>query len=310
MRCFLMYVTASAMCVTCAAQESSVEKLLEQSEPAIQTWIGKVSDALNQSDPKNNIVAQKVAANLNEAFADKHEIVKQVAIFAAGPDEQQPLTALAVLQLLNLPPNIVIETLAPYLNADNIKLRSFVLDWFQNHDNGGSDESPLQPVNYADYADYVRKRLNRNEDIPNGFVEYLFERSPGRALLAFNRADRRGETVDRLQEMRRELEQRGNIGKLPQPKAGVGQSDIFLAEHMISNAIWFKKHHFDHQFQDALPAAKQQLSKLSEQQQWWVRLYVAEIMRRYREFRQTEVLEKLSHDSNAVVSKSAKSAID
>ena len=252
----------------CMAQDVSVEQLLAQSDPVIQSGIEKVADALNQ----NSAEPRQLAANIR---ADKHEIVKQVAIFAAGPDEHQPLIALAILQLLDLPPSVNIEALAPYLNINDTKVRSFVLDWFQGHDNGGPDESPLKPVNYADYVDYVRN----NKDIPSGFVKYIFERSPGRALLVFNRADR-------------------------------PNSDILLAEHMVNNAIWHKKHRSKEQFQKALPEAQQHLSELASQEQWWGRMYAAEIMRQNRDFRRDEVMEKLSRDDNELVSKAAKSAME
>jgi len=310
----LVFAVVLAFCTSCAAQEPSVEKLLAQSEPAIQELIGKVSEALNQSsrDPQNNIKARQEIKKLQDSIADKGEIVKQVVIFASSPtsDEHRPLFALMILRLLDPPSKVVIPVLAPYLNAENKNLRSFVRDWFQGHDNGGSGSSRLKPVNYEDYADYVRAKINGNEEIPPAFIEYIYERSPDRALLVFNRADRRGKTVDRLRAMRKELEQQGNDvqDKLPQPRAGMGRSEILLAEHTIGNAIWLKKHSFDKQFPEALPEAKQQLSRLAGQDQWWVRLYVAEIMRRHRELRQADVLKKLRHDSNALVSKSAKSA--
>jgi hypothetical protein len=293
--------------VACSAQELDVEELLVQPEPAIQSSIEKVANALN----RNNVEARQLAADVLDANADKREIVTQVAIFAAGPDEQQPLMALAVLQLLDLPPNVIIEALAPYLNVDDVKVRSFVRDWFQGHDNAGSDESKLKPINFEDYADYVRKR---KEDIPNAFVEYLFERSPGRAFLVFVGTIPKSEAVKKLQAMREELEQQrpGGLDGLPQPRAGDGieQNELLLAEHVISNTIWLRKYYFQDRFPEALPEAKRQLTMLAEREQWWARLYVAMIMKRHRELRQAEVLEKLSQDSKELVSETEKSSLE
>lgn len=310
----LALVIVLTFCTPSVAQETSVENLLRQSEPTHQKRLGEVYDALNKSSREhspNNLEARQIVAELKDAIADEREIVKQVAIFAAGPDEQQPLVALAVLQVLDLPPGVVIDALSPYFNVNDVKVRSFVRDWFQNHDNGGSDESPLKRVNFEDYADYVRKKLQRKENIPEGFVDYLFERSPGRALLIFNLADRHGETVDRLKAMRRELDQRGNVGPnklppLPPPKEGLGRKEIVLAEHIISDAYWLHKNKFDEQSKAALPEAMAELEKLAKHKQWWARLYVVHIMRRHHGLLQDHILRQLAEDENELVSKAAK----
>jgi hypothetical protein len=84
--------------------------------------------------------------------------------------------------------------------------------------------------------------------------------------------------------------------------------EIELAAHIVSNAIWLNQNKFDEQFQKALPEATDELTKLAKQDQWWARLYVAEIMRQHRELRQPDVLQQLSTDSNGLVSEAAKSA--
>jgi hypothetical protein len=84
--------------------------------------------------------------------------------------------------------------------------------------------------------------------------------------------------------------------------------EIELAEHIVSNAIWLQKNGFNDRFQAALPEATDELTKLAKHDQWWARLYVAEIMRQHRELRQPDVLQQLSTDSNSLVSEAAKSA--
>lgn len=273
----LILVASLATCVPCVAQEVSFEKLLAQSEPAIQEQINHIYDALNQSgvDPRSNVAAIEKVQTLKVSVDDKGEIVKQLAIFAANPtgDEQQPLMANTILQLLDLPSSIVIRTLAPYLNADSANLRSFVQDWFQDHDNAASPGpglSPLQRVNYEDYRDYVRGLLASRQEVPGAFVDYIYERSPDRALLVFYFATA-------LQ--------------------GRKDPDIILAEHIVSNAIWFKENKFDERFQKALPEADAELSKLAKRQEWWVRRYVAEIMQQHPELRQADIAEQLSAES-------------
>lgn len=331
MRVALICAATFATCGYCAPQEADVENLLAQSEAPIQERIKNIADVLNQSrvDPRRNVAAIREAQSLIESVADHGEIVNQVAIFAASPAsrEGRPLEARAVLEVFALPPKIVIRVLAPYLNSDNPELRSFVRDWFQSHDTYGSGASSLQSVNYQDYLDYVRVKLNINEDVPPAFVEYLYERSPERALMVFHHANpqRHAETVARISEAqeeleddRQQLEEEGASDTQQQRKADRKeerrqrlknelQREVLLAVHIVSDAIWLKEHKFGEESRKALPEAKEQLWKLSERDEWWARLYVAEIMRRHRELRQPLVVQRLSTDGNAVVSEKARS---
>jgi hypothetical protein len=89
-----------------------------------------------------------------------------------------------------------------------------------------------------------------------------------------------------------------------QPQRARGPDEIFVAEQIIGHAVRLK----NWENGKLLPEAKEQLAKLAEHDQWWVRRYVAEIMRRHRELRLPEILAKLSRDENVLVSKAAKSA--
>jgi hypothetical protein len=112
------------------------------------------------------------------------------------------------------------------------------------------------------------------------FVEYAFDRSPERALLAFYYATTLHRERDR---------------------------EILLSEHIINNAIWLGENGFDERYNKSLPEAQQNLEKLAKHKEWWVRLYVAEIMRQHRELRQDEVIRTLSKDSDPIVAKITKS---
>ncbi|MEX2171117.1 MAG: hypothetical protein WD851_17490 [Pirellulales bacterium] len=335
MRTQLHLVAFLAICVPCSAQRTSVEQLLTQSEPPIQERIGKILDALNQSrvDPPSNIAALREAFALTESGVDSFEIVKQVAIFAASPAtrEGRPFEARTVLELLNLPPKIIIRVLAPYIDAENPQLRSFVRNWFQSHDSCGS--GAFETVNFGDYKDYVQVMLNIHQEVPTAFVEYLYERSPGQALIVFYNAnpERRAETIERIREAQEKLEadRRQNLEANEQQVDDIDQDEarrqreekrkqekerewvseqrkeILLAEHIVSDAIWLKQKKFEVEFLKAVPAAKSQLINLADRDQWWARLYVAEIMRRHPEFRHPPAAQRLSTDANPLVKKAA-----
>jgi hypothetical protein len=137
-------------------------------------------------------------------------------------------------------------------------------------------------------------------------VEYIFERSPERALLVFYRASRRGEAIAALQAEAKKFEaaRQGAIPIGPPLAKPKGPDELLLSELVVSHAIRLKR--FDEQFRQALPEAKVHLTKLANHDEWWVRRYVAEIMRRHPELRVSEVVETLSNDGNSSVSKAAK----
>lgn len=234
------------------------------------------------------------------------------------------LAAFGMLQTLDLPASIPIRVLSPYLDADNRNLRDFARMWFQFHDSHRSihGRPPLGSVNYYDYMQYVRNRLARNEEVPTAFIEYIYEKHPGKALLVFAFATRQAVGAGQLPILRatldarrqgRELEQE-EIRQLRSEKqqqevrqhhAIDEQNEILLAEHIVSNAIWLQENGFIDRFRKALPEANAELSKLAKHDEWWVRLYVAHIMRRHPEFRQEDTIKNLAKDSNPIVAKAA-----
>lgn len=300
--------------------ENATEQLLGESNPKIQAQLAAVLDSASVDD------AIQKSRVLKKGDLGKDELLKQVAIFAATPGDEQPLRAGIILRFLDLEPKVVIRTLAPYLGAENQRVRSFVRDWFRSHDSCGSGPSSLGCFDYTDYLSYVRGQLNRHEETPPAFIEYIYERSPAQALLIFIHANpqRRAKMIANLQELNKRMkasrkqqtnEKQSGIPPMPPTKevnpadlAGLqlpqfDPNEVRLAEIIISNAIRLKD--FDDQFQLARPDAERQLEKLANHSEWWARLYVAAIMRRHWELRDPDVLDKLKNDSHELVRKAA-----
>jgi hypothetical protein len=143
--------------------------------------------------------------------------------------------------------------------------------------------------------EYVVLKVTHKEDVPAPFTKYIFEYSPGRALLVFAFANSQGDTTTRPQ----------NLGALLVAKKAELR-EIQLAEHLVSNAIWLQKNGFSDQFQQAAPEAIQQLTKLAQRTDWWARLYVAHIMRMHPEIRRADVWEQLEKDSDELVREATK----
>lgn len=307
MRQLIVIAICWATCAPCTGQD-----LLDEAELPIQAQLEKVVKAFGTSHRGQwhlNAAAVEELNTLNQSVSDKDEIVKQIAIFAAGKGEEQPLVARLILDVLQPPPDIIIRTLAPHLEARDEKIRSFVRDWFQFHDQGGPDDDPLKGVNFKDYVKYVRGQWS---NVPAPFVEYIYGRSPERALIVFYRADPQDAVAAikaeaRKVEAARRQSDNADVAIPQKPAVRQKKRQILLAAHRVSETIWLKKNGFSDEFEKALPEAKERLAELAGRKEWWVRLYVATIMRWNPELRVAEVLEKLSHDGHASVSKTAKS---
>jgi len=296
-------------------------------------------------DTKSNCEPYEELEKLKNITKDKGEIVKQLAIFTAiteSEEDQHIFVAGAMLKFLEVPPSIPIRVFAPYIDSENEKLRSFASGWFENHDTDLQARSipTLASVNYYDYMQYVRARLSRNEEIPSAFIKYMYERDPGKAILVFAYSNSVDVSVGRLQALRKAIDKRlknapardgtppipppietaPQQGSEPEAPAKTDKqlkeegharlmerSEIELAEHIVSNAIWLLKNKFNDRFIQAAPDATEQLIKLAQRQEWWARLYVAYIMRQYPELRVADVMHRLSNDTDVLVSRAARS---
>jgi hypothetical protein len=324
---YLVAVLATAWNCFALAQEVDVEILIGKSDPAMQAQIkAAVNVLLGRPLTPERITDWKAVRELQklkELTDEEERIVEQLAIYAVTErreEDQQVLEALAVLHYLDLKPSLVIRVLAPYLDSENDNLRSFAGYWFTGHDNADAapPRSPqLQPVNYDDYMKYVSRKLAHGEEVPAGFVTYIYERSPGRALLVFTYASGSPDAAAEFQAMRDVLEARKE-GIEPEPRPELSREfkerrqarlrlkrEMRLAEHIVSNAIWLKENEFAERFQAALPEAKEELANLAKHEEWWARLYVAYVMRQHPELRQPEIIRQLSQDSHALVSEAA-----
>jgi hypothetical protein len=327
MRLLLPFV---AMVTCCGAIAQDTRSLVAEADPAIQEQINRVY-SFNLRPPGEARETQyellKELQRLKDVTKEKDEIVKQLAVFVAttvSEEDMHLFTAWRMLDFLEVPPRIPIRLLAPYLDSENEQLRSFARVWFHNHDSHEHihGKPPLGSVNYHEYMAYVRSSLNRNEEIPVGFIKYIYDKHPDKALLVFAYANRYADATALLQAMGKALEARRQGRELTaeekrqmretQQQTKLRQQhkkhqlwEILLAEHTVSNAIWLKENdEFPHRFKAAIPEASTQLDALAKKE-WWARLYVVYIMRQHPELRLEGVLQKLKDDSNELVREAA-----
>ena len=325
-RTLIVVIVLSAITTAIQAHDRGVEWLIAESDPGFQEQIKRAYSAFFEGPAvvatgiefKSNCGGFLAIEALKDLTNDKGEIVKQLAIFTVtttSEEDTHVMGARLILDFLDLPPSVPIRVLAPYLDTENPQLRLFARSWFQYHDSSSRTHGrpPLGSVNYYDYMSYVRSRISRGEDIPAAFIEFIYERHPGKAFLVFAYGGN-ADLSAQLHPIRKNLEA-ARQGRETQGQDEIHQQrqsrqnerrEILLAEHIVSNAIWLKENGLSERFQAALPEAKVELVKLAKNE-WWARLYVAEIMRRYPDLQDRAVMEQLREDSDALVSNAAKS---
>jgi len=206
-------------------------------------------------------------------------LVEQIALFVSTlVDGEEALFFLIAIEHLELDDLTIVSGLADHINSENRMLRSFAHDNLRRIEKANAWGTYGTPSlrSRGVYAKYIRSRVNRSLPVPEPFVEYLYRRAPGHVLIAFLKAHE---------------------------QSALDQKSVLWAEHVIADAIWKKKNNFETLFLQGMPRAVSELEKLSTQETWWVRLYVAEIMRQNLVFRRPEIIERLKQDEHPLVRK-------
>jgi hypothetical protein len=314
------------------AEQTRLAELLAQSQPNLQEKINATFQTLmtgSRRDIKSMLRVDENFHRLRNSTDDDKEMATQMAIFVAttaSEENAHVIIGWLILNRLELSPSVLIRVLAPHLDSENDHLRAFARGWFQSHDGHKNEHfrSQLASLDFHDYAKYANARIRRNEEIPDAFIMYLFERDPAKAFLVFAYANRgdaleitflemrknlgirqqgRERTPEELRQTRENLRQAETIRQ----QEKLQQREMLLAEHLVSDAIWFKENKFDDEFKAALTDAAVEVGKLARHEQWWARLYVAHLMREHSELRQPDVVKQLAHDPDRFVRAVAKS---
>lgn len=243
----------------------------------IQKQIGKVLNPGSDGARRDEL---QVLAEMGGANYEK--LIPQLLYYSvygtdpAGKHDLKEGMALAgVSDLLKISQNQIATALLPFLNpphSDSLdeKLRQKLREVFDGFDS-------------TFFQELLQSRLRTGKDLPLELVPYMYQRNPAEALLTMARTMAIHQTWEESRKQWRSL---------------------IWAEHIVSDTLW--KH--DHEFLDPTqvePEAAAQIEKLAGDNEWWVRLYAAEILRQHPGFRRSELLQKLAQDDHPLVRQSA-----
>jgi hypothetical protein len=191
----------------------------------------------------------------------------QFAWFLAQAEEEQFYIVLGILGRYS---NVVrtpeaLEGVVPYLAAPTRQGR-FARKLL------GEIERPAIP-DTPEFAHYRAFLSNNDESDAEPLIRYMYRRAPGQAMLTM--ASVKQTTPDRYRELQ-------------------------LAEHTVRDATWKLSKSFKAEFEQVAPQVRADLAKLASAEEWWVRMYVASIMR-IPQLRDEKIFGALTTDPHPLV---------
>ena len=267
--------------LTCLLANRDVcAQLIIVPDKAIQTQIERAekafADAFSRAPHREKSVVRfytelgklQVLANNNR----KH-FIQQLFYYSAKKNVDDEAWSLYIeyilpTHVLGISKRTIAEAVAPLLDVEDERIALSVRSWLKAID-------MLQNSKGERLYDFSPYRPLISPDNPQeSLVRYLYSRSPSSALL-----------------LMAEIHGHGEKSTL---------RDLLWADHVVRTAIWEIRNGFADR-SDSTDRAVRQLEVLSRRREWWVRLYVAAIVARYRVFRTDGLMQRLQEDPYSLV---------
>jgi len=207
------------------------------------------------------------------------ELVRQMLLFSVkSQGMEEAMTPGGVIEQLEISHGQIALALVDYLDTPDPKLHKQIQDWLR----GAEAEDKEGPPNFSYYIGILLQRQKTGESLPAGLIRHMYETDPHEALFSLVKVNEINDPVE-IKALR-------------------------WSDHLVKEILWREHWRFDID-DKVLAVAKSELDAMSQNRQWWVRLYVVQIMRQHPVLRQTEVIQKLQKDEHAMVREAAASLV-
>ena len=204
-------------------------------------------------------------------LATPQMLLAQLVYYASrARDTRSAMAPGLLMRRLDYSDDVVAAAVVPLLDFDDAELRGTAQSVL-----GGLERRAVgRRPDFSIYRGLIAADLRIGVEPPAALVRYLYDSDAGEALLTMMRAH---DTRDPA-EMR----------------------ELIWTEHVVAESLWKQRNGFLRRGEFE-PAAARQLGRLATNDAWWVRLYVAEIMRQQPNLRDARTVEQLKHDRHALV---------
>ena len=217
-------------------------------------------------------IGSLIVASQQDPVLFTQQLVEFARVANAANDERRRAVVMRVMQLSAASKGEVFKAVLPYLQSDDKELRSIAAKLLENIENC----TPGCPPDFSYYRDEIQRRLTAGGIDADGLFDRVFRRSPGDALQLI--------TFIEFRDDRRK--------------------PLLWARHVVDQAVWKRQYGFVPLKEQDTEVTKQ-LQAMAEREEWWARLYAAEVIRQHPEFGNTELNKRLADDKNELVAKSA-----
>ena len=201
----------------------------------------------------------------------RDELIRQLLLWEldAKGTEEAMMPGILIMEQLEIPIQQIPNALADYLQTATPSQRKQMENWL-----GGVEGQDREgPPNFRPYVEVLRHRRTTGEPLPLGLIGHMYRVDPQEALFS----------MVQLYE--------------PDP---LQAKPLRWSDHTVQEVLWRQQWQFEVDAQ-ILAAARNELDAMSRNHQWWVRLYVAEIVPRYPELDADGLVERLRQDEHALV---------
>lgn len=240
-----------------------------QPDVRIQEQIGRTVAAFVAID--RGMGARKAFGELetlDNLCPNEVELIRQLIYFKSRATEGAPVRQMFFY--LGYSKREFADALVPYFDSTDARLRDEVRVFLRHLDGHALVEE-------AELFEHYLPHFSEMDNPPIALAESMYDIAPHHAMVRLTR----------------------RFATDPEDVRQIKWSD-----HVCRDYLWRTKNGFTEKANDLRDECLAELSSLSERPQWWVRLYVAEIIRKHRELRTPELLELLSKDESTVVKKS------
>jgi hypothetical protein len=249
--------------------DMKMPKMLEHEPPEVKVQ-REIGVALSSEDDPETFFRQLARLfDITKAVGwDQKRLVEEVLNYAGqikGQDQEQQYARL--LTALNIPRTTVVDAAVARLDSGQTSAAQAsraLLRW----------AAPPDPRARADYS-YFRPYLQAHPEPPASLLLWMYDHDPAAALA----------------EMRTIYGTKLDDGE---------RRNIALGEQVVSEVLWRQKAGLL-KIGELDNTAKAQLEALSEMPQWWVRLYVAEVLLKNPRLRTQQIVDRLAGERNPLV---------
>ncbi len=245
-------------------------------EPRLDPQVAVLLD--NVANANDDLARRRALDRLERIRTSEPErLVGQLLAYSALPETDTTREAMVmpvVIDALNIDRDELFRGVAPYIETRDPRLWSEAEELLQGIANptGAPD-----CTDYSIFHGYLGGTHRGRAAAPDRFVRWMYQHDPGSALLMFMRLDN---------------------------PAGEGNHEArrkaLWAKHLVDVTLWRQRNGF-REAEQARPEALSELKSLAGSNAWWIRLYVAEVMRQEPALRDTAVVQRLQADPSPLV---------